>query len=99
MKTLPFMQSSLLWQGAKGILSPMETIDQDASLYDLIETRFGEDMAKYLGKGLKAPKDSKSLKIVAQGPNVRVGIRWFLAKIQTDQSRFSYKGYLWNICS
>ena len=27
----------------------METIDNDASLYDLIETRFGEDMAKYLG--------------------------------------------------
>ena len=53
MKTLPFMQSSLLWQGAKGILSPMETIGQDASLYDLIETRFGGDMAKYLGKGLE----------------------------------------------
>ena len=52
MKTLPFMQSSLLWQGAKGILSPMETIDNDASLYDLIETRFGEEMAKYLGIGL-----------------------------------------------
>ena len=32
------MQSSLLWQGAKGILSSMETIDKDASLYDLIET-------------------------------------------------------------
>ena len=53
MKTLPFMQSSLLWQGAKGILRPMETIDKDASLYDLIETRFGGDMAKYLGKGLE----------------------------------------------
>ena len=52
-KTLPFMQSSLLWQGAKGILSLMETIGQDASLYDLIETRFGGDMAKYLGKGLE----------------------------------------------
>ena len=52
MKTLPFMQSSLLWQGAKGILSPMETIDNDASLYDIIETRFGEEMAKYLGIGL-----------------------------------------------
>ena len=32
------MQSSLLWQGAKEIISPMETIDNDASLYDLIET-------------------------------------------------------------
>ena len=52
MKTLPFMQSSLLWQGAKGIISPMETIDNDASLYDLIETRFGDEMAKYLGIGL-----------------------------------------------
>ena len=52
MKTLPFMKSSLLWQGAKGIISPMETIDNDASLYDLIETRFGEEMAKYLGIGL-----------------------------------------------
>jgi len=48
MKTLPFMKSSLLWQGAKGILTPMETIDNDSTLYDLIETRFGEDMAKYL---------------------------------------------------
>ena len=46
------MQSSLLWQGAKGILSSMETIDNDASLYDIIETRFGEEMAKYLGIGL-----------------------------------------------
>ena len=27
----------------------MEKIGEDASLYDLIETRFGEDMAKYLG--------------------------------------------------
>ena len=44
------MQSSLLWQGAKGVLTPMEKIGEDASLYDLIETRFGGDMAKYLGK-------------------------------------------------
>jgi len=48
LKTLPFMKSSLLWQGAKGVLTPMETLDENATLYDLIETRFGEDMAKYL---------------------------------------------------
>ena len=87
------MQSPLLWQGAKGILSPMETIDQDASLYDLIETRFGEDMAKYLGKWFeKCPKNFKSVITLAQGPNAWVRVRIRGSKIQTDQKSIQLQG-------